>query len=277
MTDGGWRATFDNARGAHGFARWTERSEPTLLAAAGLFLVVLVIQAVTPDRPGWASVVLRLAELVVWLVFAVDYGARLLLAPDRRAYVRTHLLDLLALVAPFLRPLRLLTLIGVVGTSARRAGDEIRNGLVFVGGVAALLVVSSAALVLDAERGAEDANIEGYGDALWWATVTITTVGYGDRFPVTLEGRAVAAALMLVGISLLGLITASVATWFVKHSAEQLEQGEPDGDATLTTLTLIAERLERLETAQRAHAGPAHPDVASRPDPQPCPHCARTP
>lgn len=260
------RQRIAQARATGGYARWTERSEPPLLAAAGLFLLLLVLQAVTPDRPVWQTVLLRAGEVLVWAVFAVDYVARLLLAPDRRHYVRSHLLDLLALVAPFLRPLRLLTFIGIFGTTARRAGDEIRNGLAFIAGLAGLLVVSAAALVLDAERGAEDANITGFADALWWATVTITTVGYGDRYPVTVTGRIVAALLMVVGIALLGVVTAAVATWFVKHSAEQAvgdpEPGQEHAEQTVTTLALIAERIERIEQAQQQQPG------------APCPHCA---
>ena len=245
------------ARSPEALARWTARAEAPMLGFALLFLVLLVVQALTPDRLLAATLALRAGEVLVWAAFAVDYVVRLRLAPDRRHHVRSHLVDLLALVAPFLRPLRLLTLVGVLGTSARRAGDDIRNGLAFIAGLAGLLVLSSAALMVEAEREAESATITTYGEALWWATVTITTVGYGDRYPVTLEGRAIAGVLMVVGIALLGLITAAVATWFVKHSAEQAGRGDGDDDPTITTLALIAERLERLEQGR----------------PGPCPHC----
>jgi voltage-gated potassium channel len=72
-----------------------------------------------------------------------------------------------------------------------------------------------AVAVLDAERSAPGANITSFGDALWWASTTVTTVGYGDRYPVTTEGRLIAVALMVVGIGLVGAVTASVATWMV--------------------------------------------------------------
>jgi voltage-gated potassium channel len=64
----------------------------------------------------------------------------------------------------------------------------------------------------------EGSNIKNFGDGLWWAMTTVTTVGYGDKFPVTTEGRFLAVALMIMGISLVGVITASVAAWFVKIS-----------------------------------------------------------
>jgi voltage-gated potassium channel len=74
-----------------------------------------------------------------------------------------------------------------------------------------------AVTVLDAERNAPGANITSFGDALWWASTTVTTVGYGDRYPVTTEGRLIAVGLILVGIGLVGAVTASVATWIVSR------------------------------------------------------------
>jgi voltage-gated potassium channel len=71
------------------------------------------------------------------------------------------------------------------------------------------------------EREVDGSNIKNFGDGLWWATTTVTTVGYGDRFPVTTEGRFLAALLMITGISLIGVITASVASWFVKMSSNE--------------------------------------------------------
>lgn len=87
----------------------------------------------------------------------------------------------------------------------------------------------AAIAVLDAERGKQNSNIDDIGDALWWAVTTITTVGYGDRYPVTAVGRLVAAALMVFGIALLGVLTASIAAWFVRVVQES--DGR-DGDRT---------------------------------------------
>jgi voltage-gated potassium channel len=81
-----------------------------------------------------------------------------------------------------------------------------------------LIAYIAAVQITIVERPIESSNIKSFGDGLWWALTTVTTVGYGDRFPTTTEGRAIAFALMLVGISLMGVITASVAAWFVKMS-----------------------------------------------------------
>ena len=72
-----------------------------------------------------------------------------------------------------------------------------------------------AVAALDAEQDAPGANITSIGDALWWAATTVTTVGYGDRYPVNTTGRVIAVTLMIVGIALVGAITASIAAWFV--------------------------------------------------------------
>jgi voltage-gated potassium channel len=103
-------------------------------------------------------------------------------------------------------------------------------------GAVALLGFVAAVAVLDAERESEDANITSFGDALWWAATTITTVGYGDRFPTTAEGKWAGVGLMVGGIALAGTITAALASWFVEHigSVEQAQAESQDEIASLT-------------------------------------------
>ena len=94
-------------------------------------------------------------------------------------------------------------------------------------------------MVLEFERGNPDANIDSYPDALWWAATTITTVGYGDRFPMSPAGRGVAVVLMVAGIAMFGVITASIAAYFVEQKADEDVAGRLDQ---------IMERLDRIET-----------------------------
>jgi voltage-gated potassium channel len=103
-----------------------------------------------------------------------------------------------------------------------------------------LLVIACAAAITLFERHQADSNIRNFGDGLWWAATTVTTVGYGDRFPVTTEGRAIATFLMLLGISLFSFITANVAAFLSK-------QNQPDGP----TIEDLMEQLQRLEALIR--------------------------
>ncbi len=112
--------------------------------------------------------------------------------------------------------------------------------------------------VYDAERGAPDASIVTYGDAVWWGFTTITTVGYGDAYPVTGEGRLVAVLLMLGGIALLGVVTAAVASWFVGRVAEA---AQAEDDAAGAALRDEVRALAAEVRALRAELGAARGGV----------------
>ena len=233
------------------YQRWTRRTDGPLLVLALVFLAVFVLPLYQPDLPGWADALVDVLDVVVWVAFAVDYLVRLRLSPRRLDFVRKHVPDLLVLALPLLRPLRLLRLVGLFGTTTRRAGSRAQMQTTYgVVLAVAVLVVVCAGLVLDAERGAEGANITSSADALWWAATTVTTVGYGDRFPTTGEGRLVGVLLMVGGIALLGVLTASIAAWFVKRftAVEDIERAvQQEGNETARGLAEVNARLERLE------------------------------
>ena len=96
----------------------------------------------------------------------------------------------------------------------------------YVAGAAVTAVALGSITVLDAEQDAKGANITTFGDALWWARTTVATVGYGDRFPVTVQGRVVAVGLMLVGIALVGAVTATIAAWLVSQVEQERERAD---------------------------------------------------
>ena len=109
----------------------------------------------------------------------------------------------------------------------RRAKIRLRGRVgIYVAGGAILLAFCAALAVLDVERSSPDANIIDFGDAMWWAVTTMTTVGYGDRYPVTAVGRLVAFGLMIGGIALLGTVTATLASWLVETAAAEKKQAE---------------------------------------------------
>ena len=132
------------------------------------------------------------------------------------------MLDFAIVAVPFLRPLRLLRLVVIVAALQKAFGDAIRGRVVIYTAASAVILVYAASLaVLEAERFDPSAHIKNFGDAVWWSITTITTVGYGDFYPVTTRGRLVAVLLMIGGISLIGMITATVATWIVQRVAEE--------------------------------------------------------
>jgi voltage-gated potassium channel len=107
--------------------------------------------------------------------------------------------------------------------------------------------------VLDVERSRPDANITDFGDAIWWAVTTMTTVGYGDRYPVTGVGRMVAFALMVAGIALLGTVTATLASWLVETVAAEKDQAE-DLQAMVQRLEA---KVDRLAAEENPDLGPS--------------------
>ena len=108
--------------------------------------------------------------------------------------------------------------------------------------------------MLDSERSG-DGSIQSFGDALSWAITTITTVGYGDSFPVTTTGRFIAAGLMFAGIAELGVVTASFASWLIERVTEIEEGFEGANWRDIQALTVEVQRLrEHLERSDWPHA-----------------------
>jgi voltage-gated potassium channel len=124
---------------------------------------------------------------------------------------------------------------------------------VYVTGSVTMILLIGSLSVLDAERYAAGSNIRSFGDALWWAFTTITTVGYGDRYPVTTTGRIIAVLLMIGGIAMLGIITGSLASWIVDmigaedQKSNQITRHQIDGVAN--DLADIKATLRTLQTS----------------------------
>lgn len=161
--------------------------------------------------------------------------------------VLTHKLDLLLIALPMLRPLRLLRLV-VLGATAARATVGVRRDLARPGFqsfllVAVTIVAVGAGLVYLLERDAAASTFEGPADALWWALVTATTVGYGDHYPVTAAGRGVAVLLMLLGIGVFSVVTANVAAYSVEAEGTKARE---------TELLARPERIEGMLHAEQA-------------------------
>lgn len=229
-----------STRSQERYDRFAEAVDTPMLIITIFWLPVLIVPLVTPVH-GAVAASLDVIDLTVWALFAFEYIVKFALAPDRWHYFKTHILELVIVVVPFLRPLRLVVMLGRVGVvfaeTLRRAKSILtHNGFHFIVLTVVVLVFVCAGLVTFAERHARGANIHDFGQGLWWAIVTVTTVGYGDRYPVTPLGQGIAVFLMLVGIGLIGALTATIASYFVHERTTQTEERLDRIEALLTQL-----------------------------------------
>lgn len=234
---------------------WERRTEWPLALVATAFLVAYSWPILDPRLGSDWSRALTAVSWLVWAVFALDYAVRLMLADRRAAFIKNHPLDLASVVLPLLRPLRLLRLVRVLSALNRPAGGSLRGRvIVYVAGATALLLFVASLAVLDAERGHPEASIQTFKDAVWWSVTTVTTVGYGDHFPVTDAGRLVAVGLMVAGIALIGVITATFASWLL---ARVDEVDEPSQAATRRDIEALTEQIAELR--RQLDIGPESP------------------
>ena len=229
---------------------WLERWTELPLTVLALALIPIVLGPyLLPLSPAIVDLFDQL-DNIIWGVFAADLIAKVTIAPHRARYLRDHWPDLLLVVLPMLRPFRLLRSAtalqllaasrSLVAVSRVLAGIRrllARRGIGYVLVSALITVIGAAILIAALEEKAPGTTIRTFGDGLWWAITTITTVGYGDTYPVTSAGRGVGIALMVLGIALFGVITAHLAAFFA----------EAQGDDLAAEVREMNERLRRIE------------------------------
>ncbi|GAA1496415.1 potassium channel family protein [Paeniglutamicibacter kerguelensis] len=244
---------------------WQKYTEWPLLGAAFLFLAAYsILVIVEPPAPYAAA--LAIAIWSTWSIFAVDYIVKLLLAPRPGRWFIRHPLDLLMVVVPVARPLRLLRPLKLRQVMDRAPGTAIRTRVMAYVLVSAILLIYTVALsVLSFERSAPNANITTMRDSLWWAVVTTTTIGYGDYYPVTAPGRWAAVALMIGGFAALGMVTATLSSWLVESVAaatdRRTEAAETSSSGELARLTtqigMLQDQLARRQGPIETDSGHA--------------------
>ena len=224
-----------------------------MLILSLVFIPIVVVPLMLSVNQGVENV-LSVASWIIWALFAVEYCVLLWLAPKRFQMVRTHLFDLGIILLPFLRPLRasrglrILRVpfaaggLGRIATIARRITSRrgVRTFTVIVAGS----VVLGAAAVYGLEYENPDSDFESFLDVLWWATFTATTIGRTDSYPATIEGQVIAIMLMALRVSLLAMITANMAAYFVEKEEQE------DTDELLTRLDDIERALNETEPSQ---------------------------
>ncbi len=229
-----------------------ERLTDLPLMVLALVFAVILIAPIAFELPASVTAAFDVGEWVIWAIFATVLVIKTAVAPQRFRFLRKNWFEVLVVAVPFLRPLRILmfarvaAVIGVNTSLLNRLAE--RKGLRNIVLAAMLITVGGAALGLAFEYNAEGANITSFGDAIWWAFVTSTTVGYGDTYPVTDAGRGIAIVLMLLGIAALSAVTATVAAFLAREDEDGQDSG---GNADMETIIQRLEELQREVAALR--------------------------
>ena len=196
-----------------------------LTVLAVTFLFAFSYPAFTESISDSTNQILSIIQWVCWLAFAIDLLMGLITSENKIVYLKRHPLEIASVLLPFLRPLRLMRVISFGGLALQKVAVGRQFAITVKVAVTTLFVAYIAAVQITiTERAVDGSNIKNFADGFWWAITTVTTVGYGDRYPTTTEGRLLAVMLMFMGISLVGVITASVAAWFVKMSQDADKQ-----------------------------------------------------
>lgn len=231
--------------------------ELTLLVLS-LFALAVVATDLFVPLPREVSRILEVVDLIACGVFFLDFVIRFRAAESKRAFMKLGWIDLLASVpniealrlGRIVRVFRVLRLLRAV-RSLRHLLDimyhnKARGGVASVALIMFLLVVFSSIGILLCENTAA-ANIKSAGDAVWWSVTTVTTVGYGDHYPVTTQGRIIAIVLMFSGVGMFGALSGVIASILLGRS-------ETDA-ATLVEIKAMRADFERMRTAGTERSG----------------------
>lgn len=194
--------------------KWEHYSTLPLALLALVYLGLYAIE-VLGDQSQVILFDLILVSDVIWGIFILDFVCRLVMHDNKKLFLKKNVIELIGLILPFFRAFRMFRVVIAIGFLTRAAKSLQGRINIYIGLILPILIFTCSLGVYEAEHTTHGANITNYGDAIWWAFVTITTIGYGDYYPITFEGRTIAVLLMLSGLALVSVITVSFASWFL--------------------------------------------------------------
>jgi voltage-gated potassium channel Kch len=240
-----------------------------ILALSVLSIFNLVME-ILPMVDPYVKNLLNTIDIALTPVFLADFLYRLVSAPSKRRYLTSGggWLDFIgSLPFPGLRVARLFRMwrvyravrhIGMRNVWRAYRQSRAESALLTIIFLSIVVIEFAGIFILDTERHDPTANIKTASDALWWAYVTVTTVGYGDKYPVTNAGRMVGALLMTIGVGLFGVLTGYLANAFLKPaSAEQSETDDhqvADKESTTSNdMQAVLEEIRKIVLQQERY------------------------
>jgi voltage-gated potassium channel len=228
-----------------------------------LILSIIVLGALGADAafklPTQVSDILQTLDTLVCVLLLTDFGIRFYKAESKLTFLKWGWIDLIASipnvpvlrVGRFVRILRIIRLLRAIRATHKITSillkDKLQTGVTSVILTAFLLIMFCSIGILICEQQDPKANIKTAGDAIWWSVTTITTVGYGDKYPVTTEGRIVAMILMISGIGLFGIFSGLAASFFLGSKQHTIVHEE---NKILARLEKLEEKIDQLKRNQ---------------------------
>ncbi len=232
----------------------------------GLFQIVILILSIIAlcslgadaafKLPKQVSDILQTLDTLVCVLLLADFGIRFYKAKSKLAFLKWGWIDLVASipnlpilrVGRFVRILRIIRLLRAIRATHKITSlllkSKLQTGITSVILTAFLLVIFCSIGILICEQQDPKANIKTAGDAIWWSVTTISTVGYGDKYPVTDEGRIVAMILMISGLGLFGIFSGLAASFFLGSKQQSVIHEE---SKILARLEKLEEKIDQLK------------------------------
>ena len=232
-----------------------------LLALISVILVLLgFAEMIDLDNPPY-----NIIDLLLWGVFVVDYGWRFFLSKGKWRFIIENIFDLLAILplnaiftvfrlgrifrlarlTKLLKLTRLLRIVGLTGKLEKKIGKLLRtNGLLYIFYLNSFIVLVGSSILSVVEE-------KSFSESLWWALVTVTTVGYGDIVPTSIFGKWLAVLLMLVGIGTIGMLTSALTNFFVKENPDEQIKLDELQDELSSQRILLEKQSEKIEELHR--------------------------
>jgi voltage-gated potassium channel len=198
-------------------ANWTQHGTVPMAFLSVIYLAIYSVKVALRPEPTIANN-LEILNIAIWVIFATDLAIRFIARDSVGEYLKSNWLELLALLLPFIRALRAFRFVIALRALKAVAKGRREQTVLWASILIPFTWFVGAIAILDAESESAVASIGEIDQALWWSLTTITTVGYGDLYPTTLEGRFVAGALMLVGIALFSACAGVFASWILEDA-----------------------------------------------------------
>lgn len=232
-----------------------EKIEFTYDIIVGILAIVATFVVVLQFSKNISVIQMRyltLADNTIYLIFVADFVLRWALSKDKKAFIRNHYVDLIAILpfhfftnSPYGSLLKLIRVLTYSMRLIHNIKDVLyTNGFIYSLGSATIITILGSFAIYFFEKDSST-TIKSYGDAFWWSIVTVTTVGYGDISPTTVAGRVIAAILMLSGIGFLSMLTSTVSTYFITKTNEKNKKVIYNEGKVILDISELSEEKQR--------------------------------